>query len=234
LLLSFLKLKTMNKLKILIADDHKLVREGIKITLSQSNSLFEFDRMDEASNGEEAVIKAEVFDYDLIFMDINMPILDGIEATKKIKNDKKRENKIIALSMHSEEFQIKSMIKAGASGYILKNTGLEELNRAIKTVINGNKFYSNEVALKLLGDFKEDDDNSILSPSKPVVKIAELSNREIQVLRLIASEFTNAEIAKKLKLSRRTIDSHRYNIVNKLHVKNTAGLIKFAIKNNLV
>ncbi len=224
----------MNKLKILIADDHKLVREGIKITLSQSNSLFEFDRMDEASNGEEAVIKAEVFDYDLIFMDINMPILDGIEATKKIKSDKKRENKIIALSMHSEEFQIKSMIKAGASGYILKNTGLEELNRAIKTVINGNKFYSNEVALKLLGDFKEDDDNSILSPSKPVVKIAELSNREIQVLRLIASEFTNAEIAKKLKLSRRTIDSHRYNIVNKLHVKNTAGLIKFAIKNNLV
>ena len=234
MLLSFLKLKTMNKLKILIADDHKLVREGIKITLSQSNSLFEFDRMDEASNGEEAVIKAEVFDYDLIFMDINMPILDGIEATKKIKSEKKRENKIIALSMHSEEFQIKSMIKAGASGYILKNTGLEELNRAIKTVINGNKFYSNEVALKLLGDFKEDDDNSILSPSKPVVKIAELSNREIQVLRLIASEFTNAEIAKKLKLSRRTIDSHRYNIVNKLHVKNTAGLIKFAIKNNLV
>lgn len=224
----------MNKLKILIADDHKLVREGIKITLSQSNSLFEFDRMDEASNGEEAVIKAEVFDYDLIFMDINMPILDGIEATKKIKSDKKRENKIVALSMHSEEFQIKNMIKAGASGYILKNTGLEELNRAIKTVINGNKFYSNEVALKLLGDFKEDDDNSILSPSKPVVKIAELSNREIQVLRLIASEFTNAEIAKKLKLSRRTIDSHRYNIVNKLHVKNTAGLIKFAIKNNLV
>ena len=224
----------MNKLKILIADDHKLVREGIKITLSQSNSLFEFERMDEASNGEEAVIKAEVFDYDLIFMDINMPVLDGIEATKRIKSDKKRENRIIALSMHSEEFQIKSMIKAGASGYILKNTGLEELNRAIKTVINGNKFYSNEVALKLLGDFKEDDDSSILSPSKPVVKIAELSNREIQVLRLIASEFTNAEIAKKLKLSRRTIDSHRYNIVNKLHVKNTAGLIKFAIKNNLV
>jgi DNA-binding NarL/FixJ family response regulator len=224
----------MDKLKILIADDHKLVREGIKITLSQSSSLFEFERMDEASNGEEAVIKAEVFDYDLIFMDINMPIMDGIEATKKIKSEKTRENTIIALSMHSEEFQIKSMIKAGASGYILKNTGLEELNRAIKTVLNGNKYYSNEVALKLLGDFKEDDINPTMSSSKPMVKIADLSNREIQVLRLIASEFTNVEIAKKLKLSRRTIDSHRYNIVNKLHVKNTAGLIKFAMNNNLI
>ena len=224
----------MNKLKILIADDHKLVREGIKITLSQSTSLYEFERMDEAANGEEAVIKSELFDYDLIFMDINMPVLDGIEATKKIKSDKNKENKIIALSMHSEEFQIKSMIQAGASGYVLKNTGLDELNRAIKTVINGNKYYSNEVALKLLGDFQEDDFNTASAPTKPMVKIAELSNREIQVLRLIASEFTNSEIAKKLKLSRRTIDSHRYNIVNKLHVKNTAGLIKFALKNNLI
>ena len=224
----------MEKLKILIADDHKLVREGIKITLSQDNSLFEFERMDEASNGEEAVIKAELFDYDLIFMDINMPIMDGIEATKKIKSDKTSENKIIALSMHSEEFQIKSMIKSGASGYILKNTESEELNRAIKTILNGNKYYSNEVALKLLGDFNEDNINPAISSSKPMVKIAELSNREIQVLRLIANEFTNVEIAKKLKLSRRTIDSHRYNIVNKLNVKNTAGLIKFAMNNNLI
>ena len=224
----------MEKLKILIADDHKLVREGIKITLSQDNSLFEFERMDEASNGEEAVIKAELFDYDLILMDINMPIMDGIEATKKIKSDKTSENKIIALSMHSEEFQIKSMIKSGASGYILKNTESEELNRAIKTILNGNKYYSNEVALKLLGDFKGDDINPAISSSKPMVKIAELSNREIQVLRLIANEFTNVEIAKKLKLSRRTIDSHRYNIVNKLNVKNTAGLIKFAMNNNLI
>ena len=224
----------MEKLKILIADDHKLVREGIKITLSQDNSLFEFERMDEASNGEEAVIKAELFDYDLIFMDINMPIMDGIKATKKIKSDKTSENKIIALSMHSEEFQIKSMIKSGASGYILKNTESEELNRAIKTILNGNKYYSNEVALKLLGDFKGDDINPAISSSKPMVKIAELSNREIQVLRLIANEFTNVEIAKKLKLSRRTIDSHRYNIVNKLNVKNTAGLIKFAMNNNLI
>lgn len=224
----------MEKLKILIADDHKLVREGIKITLSLDNSLFEFERMDEASNGEEAVIKAELFNYDLIFMDINMPIMDGIEATRKIKSDKTRENKIIALSMHSEEFQIKSMIKSGASGYILKNTESEELNRAIKTILNGNKYYSNEVALKLLGDYKGDDINPAISSSKPMVKIAELSNREFQVLRLIANEFTNVEIAKKLKLSRRTIDSHRYNIVNKLNVKNTAGLIKFAMNNNLI
>ena len=224
----------MEKLKILIADDHKLVREGIKITLSQDNSLFEIEKLDEASNGKEAVIKAELFGYDIIFMDINMPIMDGIEATRKIKSDKTSENKIIALSMHSEEFQIKSMIKSGASGYILKNTESEELNRAIKTILNGNKYYSNEVALKLLGDFKGDDINPAISSSKPMVKIAELSNREIQVLRLIANEFTNVEIAEKLKLSRRTIDSHRYNIVNKLNVKNTAGLIKFAMNNNLI
>lgn len=227
-------MKEDKKLKVLIVDDHKLVREGIKITLSQSDSIYDFERFDEAANGEEAVLKAEVFDYDLIFMDINMPKMDGIEATKRILENKEQDNTIIALSMHSEEFQIRSMIKAGASGYVLKNTGLDELNRAMKTVLNGSKFYSNEVALKLLGEFTENDDDAPILPKKPSVKIAELSNREIQVLRLIASEYTNAEIAKKLKLSRRTIDSHRYNIVNKINAKNTAGLIKFAIQNNLV
>lgn len=226
----------MENLKILIADDHKLVREGIKISLSQSKSLYKFERFDEASNGEEAVLKAAVYNYDLIFMDINMPVMNGIEATKKIKANKDCNSMIIALSMHSEEFQIKSMAQAGASGYILKNTGLDELNRAIKTVLSGNKFYSNEVALKLLGEFNNSEagEDRPVSLSKPYVKISELSNREIQILRLIANEFTNVEIAKKLKLSRRTIDSHRYNIVNKIHAKNTAGLIKYAIQNNLV
>lgn len=161
--------------------------------------------------------------------------MDGIKATAQIVKENSQA-KIIALSMHSDDYEIRSMIKAGARGYLLKNTGSEVLSEAIKTVLEGKKYYSNEVALKLMEPYTGDLSNKTEKTSVNRIdkrKIS-LTRRELEVLKLIANEYTNEEIAKKFELSKRTIDSHRQNILSKLQVKNTAGLIKYAIRLGLV
>jgi DNA-binding NarL/FixJ family response regulator len=223
----------MNKLKILIADDHKLVRTGIRYTLTVGDNVDFVERIDEVVNGKEALERSKIFSYDVILMDINMPEMDGIKATTAIM----RENpltKIIALSMHSDDFEIRSMIKAGAKGYLLKNTGSEVLADAIRTVMEGGKYYSNEVALKLMEPYNGEPATEKKAPTRLDKRKISLTRREIDVLRMIANEYTNDEIAKKFDLSKRTIDSHRQNILSKLQVKNTAGLIKYAIKLGIV
>ena len=224
----------MKKIKILLVDDHKLVRNGIKYTLESGGISNRISEIHEAVNGEEAIKKAIVSNYDIIFLDIKMPEKDGIKATKEIvRNDKF--TKIIALSMFDEDFEIRSMLKAGASGYLLKNTGPEILEEAINTVLNGGKYYSNDVALKLMEPYNETtlDQEKIKRASISKTENV-LSKRELEVLTLIASELTNEEIGIKLNLSKRTVDSHRQNIINKLQVKNTAGLIKYAFKLGLI
>jgi DNA-binding NarL/FixJ family response regulator len=224
----------MKKIKILLVDDHKLVRNGIKYTLETGRLASRIDEIHEAINGHEAIEYAKIINYDLIFMDINMPGKDGIAATKEIVRSDKF-TKIIALSMFDEDFEIRSMIKAGAVGYLLKNTGTEILDEAITKVLKGGKYYSNDVALKLMEPYnevnldKEKIKRSTISKNESI-----LSKRELEVLGLIAAELTNDEISKKLNLSKRTIDSHRQNILNKLQVKNTAGLIKYAFKVGLI
>ena len=223
----------MKGLKILIADDHKIVRVGIRYTLESSNPQGFITKFDEAANGYEALQLASVYNYDIILMDINMPEMDGVEATKKIISSTKNKN-IIAISMHDEEFQVRQIIEAGARGYLLKNTGPEILNAAIDAVLKGGHYFSNEVALKLM-QFPSSPGS--VQKASPIIKSGnqpKLSNREIEILVMIANEFTNEEIAQQLSLSKRTVDSHRQNILNKLSLKNTAGLIKYAIKNNLV
>lgn len=222
----------MEKIKILIADDHKLVRTGIRYTLTSGENANFIERIDEVVNGKEAVERAKIFTYDIILMDINMPEMDGIKATAQLVKDNP-EIRVIALSMHSDDYEIRSMIKAGAKGYLLKNTGSEVLANAIKTVMGGGKYYSNEVALKLMEPYDGDLSESKSSSSIDKRKVS-LTRRELEVLRLIANEYTNEEIAKKFELSKRTIDSHRQNILSKLQVKNTAGLIKYAIRLGLV
>ena len=219
----------MEEIKVLLVDDHKVVRDGIKYTL---NLLQKFlATIDEAEDGKQAVEKAKVFSYDIIIMDVNMPNKDGAQATKEIIRLNKN-TKILALSMYDDDFHILNMIKAGALGYIIKNAGAEELNNAINAVISGNKYYSNDVAMKLMGPYHDD-----LVERKPRRKSSYkgvLSKREIEVLKLIAGEFTNEEISTKLFISKRTVDSHRQNIMNKLQVKNATGLIKYVMQNNLI
>jgi DNA-binding NarL/FixJ family response regulator len=136
--------------------------------------------------------------------------------------------------MHSGDFEIRSMIKAGAKGYLLKDNGSEVLVDAIRTVMDGGKYYSNEVALKLMETYNRKPATQKKPPAHLDKRKISLTRREIDVLRMIASEYTNDEIAKKFYLSKRTIDSHRQNILSKLQVKNTAGLMKCAIKLGIV
>ena len=178
----------MKKIKILLVDDHKLVRNGIKYTLESGGISNRISEIHEAVNGEEAIKKSLISNYDIIFMDINMPEKDGIKATKEIvKHDKF--TKIIALSMFDEDFEIRSMIKAGASGYLRKNTGPEILEEAINTVLNGGKYYSNDVAIKLMTPYNETtlDQEKIKRASISKTENI-LSKRELEVLTLIASE----------------------------------------------
>lgn len=224
----------MKKIKILLVDDHKLVRNGIKYTLESGRTASSIERIDEATNGDEAITKCKVINYDIIFMDINMPEKDGIAATREIvRNDKF--TKIIAISMYNEDFEIRSMLKAGAVGYLLKNTGTEILDEAIKTVLAGGKYYSNDVAIKLMEPYNEDNLTKEKIARKSITsEHSILTKRELEVLAMIASELTNEEIADRLKLSKRTVDSHRQNIINKIQVKNTAGLIKYAFKLGII
>ena len=177
----------MNKIKILIADDHKLVRTGIRYTLTGGENASSIERIDEVVNGREAVERVKIFAYDIVLMDINMPELDGIRATTEIVRNNSNV-KIIALSMHSDDYEIRSMIKAGAKGYLLKNTGSEVLSEAIKTVLKGGKYYSNEVALKLMEPYSGDLSNEKRSTSRIDKRKVTLTRRELEVLRLIANE----------------------------------------------
>ncbi|MCH2235029.1 MAG: response regulator transcription factor [Crocinitomicaceae bacterium] len=227
---------TQNRKKILVllVDDHKLVRTGIRFTLEQSNIREEIDRIDEAENGEMAVKMDFLSNYDLIFMDINMPFKDGIKTTAEIKNQNKNA-KIIALSMINDQFEIRSMLKAGASGYLLKDTGSEVLEACVRKVLDGGNYFSNDVALTLMEPSNLDlMDADRLKPGSLKLKESGLTKRELEVLTLIAKEYTNEEISDKLSLSKRTVDSHRQNILRKTDAKNTAGLIKFAFRLGII
>lgn len=212
----------MKTIKLLLADDHGIIRDGIKLMLNKTS---EFEIIGEANNGKEVVdyLEKHPDTIDVVLMDINMPEMNGIEATQII-TDKYPKIKVLALTMHVEETYITNMLKAGALGYVLKESNKEDLIDAINTVAIGNKYYSNEVSVTLI--------NSLMNNGK--TKTSELSDREIEVLTFIATGNTNNEIGEKLFISGRTVETHRRNILSKLEVKNTAEMIRYAIKNNLV
>lgn len=216
------------EIQILLVDDHPMIRHGIKALLEDVPQM---SVVDEASNGEEAIKKYSGNDYDLLIMDIKMPGLDGIEATKSIKKLDK-DAKILALSMYDEHRFITRMLQAGAKGYILKNTGKEELVTAIKKVMSGDTYFSSDVSNIMMSQFMSD------GPSKKKETTANLNisltKREREIIEMIANEMTNSEIAEELHISPRTVDTHRRNLLQKLDVKNTAGLVKYALQNNII
>lgn len=214
----------MNKTRIIIVDDHKIVRDGIRSLLTDDH----FEIVGEATNGIEAIELLNSVIPDIILIDINMPVMNGIECARQIIS-KYQGIKILALSMHNDEPHIRAMIESGSSGYILKNSGKEELVNAINTILGGATYFSDEV--------KESIMNSMLVKStrdQGLKTKFELSEREIEVLKLIVKENTNNEIANKLFLSPRTVDAHRRNLLEKTGSRNTAGLVRFAIENDLV
>lgn len=215
----------MDNLKILIVDDHPIIRDGLKTLLSDSLDA----EIDEAVDGEDmkGKVKDEVFD--LVLMDVKMPKVNGIEATKYL-SEHYPDQKVLALSTYDDDSYIVSMLESGARGYVLKNAGKEELLEAIEVVLSGESYFSREVSSKLLNKYLRD------KQAPPTGEKAEvpLTKREKEILKLIAEEFTNQEIAEQLFISPRTVDTHRRNLLQKLDVKNTAGLVRYAFEHGLL
>ena len=208
--------------KIIIVDDHTLFRNGLRILL---NNLKNYHVVGEAANGQEFIDLIDDVDADLILLDIDMPIMDGIEATK-VALQKIPDLKIITLSMYGEEDYYYKMVDAGVKGFLLKNSDMNEMKDALETVYNGGNYFSSELLQTLV--------NSLRSSSKTKEQHAELSERETEILILICQGMSNQEMADQLFISKRTVDKHRANILEKSQCKNTAQLVMYAIKNQLV
>jgi len=211
----------MKTTRILLVDDHKIIRDGIKALLQD---VPEVEVVGEAENGSKAVASVRNDGIDVVIMDINMPVMDGIEATRVIRQ-LNSSIKIIALSMLEEKGNIKAMIEAGASGYIIKSAGEEQLIKAISSVINGRYFFSDEAAHAVMMDMVYSRETE--SEKSEQFK---LTDRELEVLRLIVEEYTTQEIADALFISTRTVDAHRRNLLQKTGVRNLAGLVRYAIE----
>ena len=215
-------------IKILIADDHRIIRDGLKSLLSDEKDII---IVGEAADGDEALIKTSELLPDLLIADISMPGINGIEMTRLLCKEVLK-TKVLILSMHDNEDYINQALVAGASGYLLKDSSKEELLKAIKAVNNGETYCSGDVSKILLNKFLTS------SKSKKLIfeveEKLELTKREKEILKLISDGLSNKEIANKLFLSSRTVGAHRYNIMQKLNVKNGAELVRTAFKLNLI
>ncbi|WP_020533806.1 response regulator [Flexithrix dorotheae] len=210
----------MSKIKLIIADDHKLFRDGITSLLSADDH---FDIIASLNDGEEliAFLKTGTVPH-VILLDLSMPKMDGFEVLKVLKKDFPKV-KAIALSMHNDGNYIVKCVRDGAFGYLLKNTDEEELKTAINSVANGNKYFNKEISAKMIS-------NMALEGSEP----KKLSPKETEILEFISQGLTTKEIADKLFISTRTVETHRVNMMKKLDVKNSAELIKKAAKLRLI
>jgi len=212
-------------IKVLIVDDHALLREGLVKILSLDNDL---EIIGEASRGEEAITLARKLKPDVILMDINMPGLNGIEATKVIKAELPRIG-IIALTIHDDEEYIFELVRAGVSGYVLKDIQPERLISAIKDVAQGKSVIHPEITSKLLGEF-----NRLYERKTRPTSFDDLTIRELDVLELIAKGMANKDIAQSLFISEKTVKNHVTNIFRKLNVEDRTQAALYAIKNKLV
>ncbi|MCC5940389.1 MAG: response regulator transcription factor [Balneolaceae bacterium] len=214
----------MANIKVLLADDHKIVRDGIKLMLEPEVGI---DVVAEANNGVEAIEKLKDVLIDIVIMDINMPEMDGITATKQIKKVYP-DVKVLALTMSNDDLHIRQMIQAGASGYIMKSAGRVELKDAISSIMNGKHYFSDEATHSIMMDL-------VKGKGKPTSPDSvHITDRELEILELIVQEFTNQEIAEKLFISSRTVDAHRRNLLQKTGARNTAGLVKYAFQHNII
>ncbi|QWX83533.1 response regulator transcription factor [Cellulophaga sp. HaHaR_3_176] len=222
----------MQNINIVLADDHSLVRDGIRALLEEEKDLVV---VAEVSNGKEAIAIVNEKKPDLLIIDIRMPEMNGIEAVE-ILNKQGTTTKTIILSMHDSEEYILKSVNAGANGYLLKDTGKIEFIKAIRTVQQGGKYFSGDISNVLV--------NNLLNGSKPVSEAPkqsksndnpfDLTSKELQILELILSGLTNKQISEKLENSKRTVETHRFNLMRKMDVKNLIDLSKKAQEYNLV
>lgn len=218
--------------RIVLADDHSLVRDGIRALLEEDKN---YEVIGEVSNGKEAVEMVLEKHPDLLIIDIRMPEMNGIEAVEELKKHDAT-TKCIILSMHDSEEYILKSVSAGASGYLLKDTGKTEFLKAISTVEQGGKYFSGDISNVLVNNLLGQ--SQVQKENKPSSKNANnsfgITNKELQILELVLSGLTNKQISEKLQKSKRTIETHRFNLMRKLEVNNLMDLAKKAQEYNLV
>ncbi len=209
---------------ILLADDHRIVREGLRRLLEERE---DFHVVGEATNGEEAVAKAASAHPDIVLMDISMPKLSGIDATRRILKEAGNGTKVLILSMHDNQSYVEEVLRAGAAGYVIKDAASSDLIQAIDAVRSGDSFLSPAITQQVV--------EAIARPAdRPSVAAASLTDREREVLTLIAEGLSSKEIAAQLGVSLKTIESHRANLMDKLDIHKVSGLVRFAIRAGLV
>lgn len=207
-------------IKILLADDHALVRQGLRFILEAQDDM---EIVGQAGNGNEAVEMAEKLKPDVVVMDVAMPGLNGVEATRRLSGSLPR-TRVLALSMHKDAVYVREILRAGARGYLLKDSGDADLIAAVRAVAKGEGYISPAVSDAVLSDYRK----HVTDP------LDLLTSREREVLQLIAEGKTNKEIATDLNLSVYTVEAHRGRIMEKLNLHSTGELVRFALRNGLI
>jgi DNA-binding NarL/FixJ family response regulator len=210
----------MKRTRILLVDDHAVVRQGFKMILDAQSDM---EIVGEAANGREAVELAAQLNPDIVVMDVAMPELNGIEATRRVIASDPH-IRVIALSMHKDSVYVREILRAGARGYLLKDSGADDLVKAIRAVAGGESYLSPAVSNAVLDDYRK----HVTNP------IDLLTSREREVLQMLAEGKTNKEIAVVLNLSVYTVDAHRGRIMEKLNLHSINELVRFALRNGLI
>ena len=211
----------MSKTSVFLVDDHKLFREGLRLLLGNISFI---GKIYEASNGKEFLDALGPVMPDIVFMDIEMPVMNGIETTR-VAIERYPDIRIITLSMHGDEEYIEKMTKAGVKGFILKSSGIREVENSILSVLSDKNYFSQEIVAGLIRS---------LGKKRRTTRSGDLSEREAEVLFHICKGYSNQEIAEELFISKRTVDKHRENILFKTGSKNTAGLVMYAIRSGII
>ena len=217
----------MGKISVLLADDHAVVRQGLRILISLEDGM---EVVAEAENGRQAVILARAHRPSVVLMDVAMPLLNGVEATRQIIRELKN-TKVLMLSSYDDDKCLDQTIAAGASGFLVKQTAAEEMIQAIREVAIGNSFFSPSIAKRLR--------ERRFGPPAPEPNLsdlakAQLTAREAEVLQLIAEGFANKQIAVELSISIKTVEKHRQQVLNKLDIHDVAGLTRHAVEMGIV
>ena len=207
------------KIRVLLADDHKILRQGVRMLIDSQSDM---EVVGEAKTGREAIEEARRLKPDVVVMDVSMPELNGIEGTRQICDEMKH-TRVLALSMHKDAVYVREILRAGARGYLLKDSEDDDLVRAIRCIHRGEAFLSPAISDAVLSDYRK-------HVSNPVDL---LTSREREILTMVADGKTNKEIANALNLSVYTVESHRGSVMEKLNLHNTGDIVRFALRNGL-